>query len=132
MHTQANLQSFNTFGIQAQAAQLAEAHSVDQMRALIDAHGTPDLVLGGGSNVLLRGDVDGFVLVNRIPGVEVVSQEEDRVRVRVGGGVVWHDFVLHCIDQGYFFFQCNALLNYLKKKNKTEVEYKIIKKEMNH
>ena len=101
MHTQANLQSFNTFGIQAQAAQLAEAHSVDQMRALIDAHGTPDLVLGGGSNVLLRGDVDGFVLVNRIPGVEVVSQEEDRVRVRVGGGVVWHDFVLHCIDQGW-------------------------------
>lgn len=101
MHTQANLQSFNTFGIQAQAAQLAEAHSVDEMRALIDAHGTPDLVLGGGSNVLLRGDVDGFVLVNRIPGVEVVSQEGDRVRVRVGGGVVWHDFVLHCIDQGW-------------------------------
>lgn len=101
MHTQANLQYFNTFGIQAQAAQLAEAHSVDEMRALIDAHGTPDLVLGGGSNVLLRGDVDGFVLVNRIPGVEVVSQEGDRVRVRVGGGVVWHDFVLHCIDQGW-------------------------------
>ena len=67
MHTHANLQPFNTFGIQAQAAQLAEAHSVDEMRALIDAHGTPDLVLGGGSNVLLRGDVDGFVLVNRIP-----------------------------------------------------------------
>ncbi|MGB0135957.1 MAG: UDP-N-acetylmuramate dehydrogenase [Flavobacteriales bacterium] len=101
MHTHANLQPFNTFGIQAQAAQLAEAHSVDEMRALIDAHGTPDLVLGGGSNVLLRGDVDGFVLVNRIPGVEVVSQEGDRVRVRVGGGVVWHDFVLHCIDQGW-------------------------------
>ena len=28
--------------------------------------------------------------------------------------------------------QCNALLNYLKKKNKTEVEYKIIKKEIIH
>ena len=101
MHTQANLQSFNTFGIQAHAAQLSEAHSVDEMRALIHAHGTPDLVLGGGSNVLLRGDVDGFVLVNRIPGIEVVKQEGDLVRVRVGGGVVWHDFVLHCIAQGW-------------------------------
>lgn len=101
MHTQANLQSFNTFGIQAHAAQLAEAHSVDEMRTLINAHGTPDLVLGGGSNVLLRGDVDGFVLVNRIPGIEVVKQAGDQVRVRVGGGVVWHDFVLHCIAQGW-------------------------------
>ncbi|MGC6531924.1 MAG: UDP-N-acetylmuramate dehydrogenase [Flavobacteriales bacterium] len=101
MHTQANLQSFNTFGIQAHAAQLAEAQSVDEMRALIHAHGIPDLVLGGGSNVLLRGDVDGFVLVNRIPGIEVVKQEGDLVRVRAGGGVVWHDFVLHCIAQGW-------------------------------
>ena len=101
MHTPANLQPFNTFGIQAHAAQLAEAQSVDEMRALIHAHGIPDLVLGGGSNVLLRGDVDGFVLVNRIPGIEVVKQEGELVRVRAGGGVVWHDFVLHCIAQGW-------------------------------
>jgi UDP-N-acetylmuramate dehydrogenase len=101
MISQASLQPFNTFGIDATAASLAEVTSLDDARTLLREHGRPALILGGGSNVLLCQDVKGWVLVNRIRGIEQVHAEGSEIRVQVGGGEVWHQFVLHCIDQGW-------------------------------
>ena len=34
-------------------------------------------------------------------GVEVIEETPSSVVVRVGGGVVWHEFVLYCIEHGW-------------------------------
>ncbi|MDX1479510.1 MAG: UDP-N-acetylmuramate dehydrogenase, partial [Saprospiraceae bacterium] len=56
-------------------------------------------VLGGGSNLLLTRDIDQLVLLNEIGGIEVVRESSNFVDVRIGGGVVWHDFVQWAVDR---------------------------------
>lgn len=100
----ADLQPFNTFHVPARAARLAAFTSVDELRALLAApelQDLPRLVLGGGSNVLFTHDWPGVVLRNDIPGIDVLEEADEAVVVRAGAGVVWHEFVMHCVGQGW-------------------------------
>lgn len=100
----ADLQPFNTFHVAARAAHLARFRSAEELRALLAApelKGLSRLVIGGGSNMLLTRDWPGIVLLNEIEGIEVVDEDAEHVIVRSGAGVVWHAFVMHCVDQGW-------------------------------
>ena len=99
-----SLRSLNTFGVEAQARYysciqdiptLQELLSQDQLRAL------PKLVLGGGSNLLLVKDFDGWVIHMAIGGIEKLKEDQASVWLKVGAGVAWHELVLYCIAQGY-------------------------------
>ncbi len=61
---------------------------------------TKRLVLGGGSNMLLVNDFDGLVIRMNIRGIEH-RINHDEVIVEAGGGEVWNDLVLFCVDHGY-------------------------------
>jgi UDP-N-acetylmuramate dehydrogenase len=61
----------------------------------------PRLVVGGGSNLLLTRDWPGVVLLNEVDGIEVVEETADHVIVRSGSGVMWHEFVAHCVGKGW-------------------------------
>lgn len=98
------LARYTTFGIEAKARWFAEVTSVDVLRAALDwarAHEVDVFVLGGGSNMLLHGDVEALVLRIQIRGVDVRSDDGRHVEVSVGAGEVWHDFVMHTLDQGW-------------------------------
>ncbi|MBP8824699.1 MAG: UDP-N-acetylmuramate dehydrogenase [Flavobacteriales bacterium] len=99
-----NLKPFNTFHVPARAARLARFRNVEELRALLDhpeLKQLPRLVLGGGSNVLFTQDWPGVVLLNEIGGMELLLETEEAVIVRVGAGLVWHNFVSYCVDQGW-------------------------------
>ncbi len=101
---QADLKPFNTFGIAAKAAVLARFNDLRSLRELVlspELHRMPRLVLGGGSNVLFTQDFAGAVLLNEVPGIGLVSESDNEVVVKAGAGVVWHEFVLHCVAQGW-------------------------------
>ena len=85
---------YNTFGIDARAAHLAVFHNVAELQEALHSPVSPRLVWGGGSNVVLRGDYPGLVLLNRVKGITITRTFEHRVHVIVGGGEGWHDFVL--------------------------------------
>lgn len=98
------LAPYTTFGIEAKARWFANVTSVDGLRAALDwsrAHEVDVFVLGGGSNMLLHGDLEALVLRIQIRGVEVRSDDGRHVEVAVGAGEVWHDFVMHTLDQGW-------------------------------
>ena len=98
------LAPYTTFGIEAKARWFADVTSVDGLRAALDwsrSHGVEVFVLGGGSNMLLHGDVEALVLRIQIRGVDVRSDDGRHVEVAVGAGEVWHDFVMHTLDQGW-------------------------------
>lgn len=106
MHLQRNtsLKAFNTFGIDANADRMGRFGSVDELRVLLEipeVKTAPLLILGGGSNLLFTQDFHGTVLLNEIPGIRTVDENEDHVWVKAGAGVTWHAFVLHCVEHGW-------------------------------
>ena len=101
-----SLRPHNTFGIDARARYFAAFTSVEQLEELADfaysgQKANPSLVLGGGSNILLTGDVDGWVFHNRIGGIKKQSENEKQVFVTAGAGEVWHQVVQHCLAQNW-------------------------------
>ncbi|MEM8887485.1 MAG: UDP-N-acetylmuramate dehydrogenase [Bacteroidota bacterium] len=104
LKSQVDLSSYNTFGIKAHARYWIEISTeVEAREFLIDNMRNPSelFILGGGSNILLRGDLDKVVLKNNILGREVLKEEGDDIYVRFGAGENWHECVLHCVDHGW-------------------------------
>ncbi|WP_017733676.1 UDP-N-acetylmuramate dehydrogenase [Nafulsella turpanensis] len=98
-----NLKEYNTFGIEAVAPYFCQIQSTEELQALFrneQFKNMPLLVLGGGSNILFTRNPEGLVLLNKIGGISMVEEGEENVLVKVGGGVVWHEFVLNTIAQG--------------------------------
>ena len=95
----------NTFGLKVTAAQLLEYHNEDELKSFI-AEGkvqSPFLHVGGGSNLLfLHNRYEGTVLHSQIKGIEVTSENDTDVFVRVGAGEVWDDFVAFCVWRGWY------------------------------
>ncbi len=73
------LQPYNTFGIAAKALALVRVRSeTDLLAVLADpALATlPRQVLGGGSNIVLTGDVKALVLKIEVPGMRLASETD--------------------------------------------------------
>lgn len=104
MHFSENisLKPYNTFGIDCAARYFAAFATIDELAELLsEAERDRLLVLGGGSNILLTKDFNGWVLKNDLKGISLVSEDADHYYVRAEAGENWHKFVLHCIDHGY-------------------------------
>ena len=91
------LQPLNTFGIQARALRLVRVRSAADVQALCRLH--PEacrqspLVLGGGSNLVLTGDVKQLVIKVEITGRRLVAETPNHWLVEAGAGESWHGFV---------------------------------------
>ena len=99
-----SLRPLNTFGIDVTAKYFTEIRSAVEFKELSEDKrfsGEKKLILGGGSNILLTGDFDGWVVKNAIPGVAVVSETETEVIVKAGAGEDWHGLVMGCIEKNY-------------------------------
>ena len=97
------LQAHNTFGISAKAWQWVRVQSLDDIQAVLaDAtlRDQPKFILGGGSNIVLTGDVKPLVLKVELKGMRVVSETARDWIVEAAAGESWHDFVRWTLDQG--------------------------------
>lgn len=83
-----SLRHLNTFGLEARAERYYRATSIGGLREALRVE-QPSLVLGGGSNLLLRRDVPGLVLHLDLAGIAVVEdpgQPDRNVLVTAGAG----------------------------------------------
>jgi UDP-N-acetylmuramate dehydrogenase len=95
-----SLKPYNTFGIDVAAKDFSAFRSPEELDELIGHVGKNHfLILGGGSNVLLTKNYDGYVLKNDIPGIDIVHEDDHHVYVKAGAGENWHQFVLFCIER---------------------------------
>ena len=99
-----SLKRYNTFGIDAAAQYFSTFKTVEHLEQCLEMEKQKTknrkrktLILGGGSNILLSGNVEGFVLKNEIKGIEIVSEDDDDVYVKAGAGENWHQLVLYTI-----------------------------------
>ncbi len=101
-----SLKHHNSFGIDVMARYFALFNSVENLNALAEYAfseqlAQPDLVLGGGSNILLTGDLPGWVFHNQIRGIALETATDEEFIVSAGSGENWHGFVQYCIGQGW-------------------------------
>ena len=108
-----SLAELTTFGFPATAERFATCNSLEDVREALElSRETPGPlhVLGGGSNVLLTGNLSGLVLHMGISGIQEVGRDGSAVLVEVGAGVVWHDFVLATLERGWFGLENLSLI----------------------
>ncbi len=98
------LQPHNTFGIVAKARALVRVRGeadVQQLLADGEYGAIPKFVLGGGSNIVLTGDVKPLVLKVEVPGRRVVEDGPRATLLEAGAGENWHEFVTWSLEQGF-------------------------------
>ncbi|MBT2293954.1 UDP-N-acetylmuramate dehydrogenase [Pseudomonas fluorescens] len=99
-----SLKPFNSFGVDVSARLFAEAHNdadVRQALAYASTNDVPLLVIGGGSNLLLTGDIDALVLRMASQGIRLLSDDGERVLIEAEAGEPWHPFVQYTLAQGW-------------------------------
>jgi UDP-N-acetylmuramate dehydrogenase len=103
-----DLTPLNSFGVPARAAWYQQIDAVDdllQARQLASRRDLPLLVLGAGSNILLRRDFPGLVLHVVRAGIARSGNE-----VRVGAGENWHALVKSCMNDDLHGLENLALI----------------------
>jgi UDP-N-acetylmuramate dehydrogenase len=98
------LQPYNTFGIAAKALRLVRVRSEAELQALTrhpDWRVDDVFVLGGGSNIVLTGDVRPLVLKVEIQGRRLVEENDRGWLVEAAAGENWHALVDWTLVQGW-------------------------------
>ena len=98
------LQPYNSFGIVARAQHLTRITGEADVEALRDDaewRDAPRFVLGGGSNIVLTGDVKQLVLKVEIKGLRLVEETPRAWIVEAGAGENWHEVVRWTVENGF-------------------------------
>jgi UDP-N-acetylmuramate dehydrogenase len=97
-----SLRTYNTFGINAKARFFCEINSIKDLELALQLDEYPNkFVLSGGSNMLLTKDIDALVLHLNIKGIEIISESETEVFIKVMAGENWHQLVLWTLEHNF-------------------------------
>ena len=99
-----SLQAYNTFSIAVKSRYFTIVETVDDVAEIVQwikQNQHPYLLVGGGSNLLFKGDYAGLFAHISLKGIELIGEDEGAVYIRAAAGENWHQFVLWTIEQGY-------------------------------
>lgn len=98
-----DLTPHNTFGIHAYCRRFIEYSSAEEavkIASSLNNDHLPLLIIGAGSNLLLRGDFEGTVIHAAVKGREAVEQD-NRILLRCGAGETVDDVIDYAVDKGW-------------------------------
>jgi UDP-N-acetylmuramate dehydrogenase len=98
------LQPYNTFGIAAKALRLIRVRSQTELQSLIrhpQWRADEVFVLGGGSNIVITGDVRPLVLKVELQGRRLLQASDRGWLVEAEAGESWHALVCWTLAQGW-------------------------------
>ena len=104
VETHVNLLPYNTFHVSAFARYLVRITNQNDVRDLLSESIFKEnkrFILGGGSNILLINNFDGIVLKSEEKEIQILSENELNVSIKVASGVVWHELVMTCIRNNW-------------------------------
>lgn len=109
---QKDLSGFNTLGLKSWANNYISLCNKKDLSAISDLlkPGVPYFVLGGGSNVVLSEQIDQIVVHNQLKGIRLWQETDSDWIVEAAAGENWHDFVVNCIQQGWYGLENLALI----------------------
>lgn len=109
----ADLQPRNTLRLPGHArwfARVADPEAIPELLDWADEQRLPVQVLGGGSNVVLRSDLDGLVLGMAIHERQWRILDEDQAILSLGAGEHWDSVVRYAAATGYRGLENLALI----------------------
>lgn len=99
-----SLKDKNTFGIDSKAKLYVAPSNLRELAEVVmnrTFDTEPQLILGGGSNMLFVSNFDGLVIHPQLFGKELVEQNKDYVLVKAMAGEDWDTFVEWTVKNGY-------------------------------
>ena len=107
-----SLKPLHTFGMEVQGAQMIRLSNAMDIPTILskNVEQLPLLILGGGSNMLFLNDINRFIIKNEIKGIELISEDSDTVKLKVGAGEVWDEFVSYSVAHEYCGIENMALI----------------------
>ena len=99
-----SLKSLNTFGIEVEAKAFATFENgtdLEEIFADESVNQLPQMILGGGSNLLFTKNYEGLILKNNVRGFACIGEDDKHYYVKAGAGENWHQFVLQCIEKNF-------------------------------
>ncbi|MEY3675369.1 MAG: hypothetical protein RJB47_2077, partial [Pseudomonadota bacterium] len=97
------LQPHNSFGIAARAERLLRLRTEADVQAFLASPErlAPHFVLGGGSNIVITGDIKPLVVKIELMGKQLVAEDDKAWVVQAAAGENWHAFVAWTLAQGW-------------------------------
>ena len=90
----------NSFHVHQVARRLVEFDRAEELPELFAKYGAESwYVLSGGNNILFTKDIEPLLVVPCDSSIEVVEESATSVRVKVGAGVEWDDFVAWAVER---------------------------------
>jgi len=99
-HYNFSLKKYNTFGIDAKAEKFVSVTNLEELRSVLKEN-SDVFILGGGSNILLTGNIKKTVIHLNLKGISAKQTTKNSVEVTAAAGENWHEFVLWCIHQNF-------------------------------
>ncbi|MBT5494054.1 MAG: UDP-N-acetylmuramate dehydrogenase, partial [Flavobacteriaceae bacterium] len=96
-----SLKEFNTFGIDVLANNFNKAKNEDEILYFLIENKCNPLILGGGSNILFKNNINKPILKIEIKGIQIIEENENSIYVSVGAGENWNDFVRWSLAKNY-------------------------------
>lgn len=109
----ADLRHLNTFHVNAKARYLVSITATSQLQAVLQwqrEHAIPFMLIGQGSNILFKADYPGLIIELHSKGIKVIDSTDAYVDVEVQAGEIWHDFVVHSLQQGWYGLENLSLI----------------------
>lgn len=115
MHIQENLnlKNFNTFHVSAYAKYFSEIRHVEELVEALtfsQQNQLPFMIIGQGSNLLFKEDYPGLIIELNIKGIELINEDAEHYYIKAQCGENWHDFVLYCLQAGYYGLENLSLI----------------------
>lgn len=103
-----SLKQFNTLNVDSTAAHYVAIKALDELKHAMQwykdpenlAVGSPLLILGSGSNIVLQDDFPGLVVHMQGLGIKTQEKDDGTVLVTAEAGENWHSLVEFCCQYG--------------------------------
>lgn len=106
-----DLSARNSFKVHQQAAKIVEFDSNSDLQQVFAEHITDRwMVMGGANNILFTRDIDFPIIIPRNEQIEILSEGNEGVYVRVGAGLEWDELVAWSVERGLWGLENLSLI----------------------
>lgn len=108
-----DLKAYNSLSLPASAEYFCVATEPEHVHQAVQYARERKLAitpLGGGSNMVLAGDIAGMVILIKTAGIEAKKAKGNLVQVTFAAGENWHMAVQYCLEQGWYGLENLSLI----------------------
>ena len=106
-----DLATRNSFKVHQQAAKIIEFETNDDLVEIFAQIAENKwMVMGGANNILFTKDVDFPIIVPKNEQIEILSEDQESVHIRVGAGLEWDDLVAWSVERGLWGLENLSLI----------------------